>query len=203
MSKAPKTILETEWSYLFDVEAMDKAEETLTIAPDAQARGRLCQRLGVMSVESLEADIRVSHHSGEMSYYIKGQIRADVTQACVVTLEPVHSHIEDDFEAWYADSEAAVSIAKARHEKLNKKGHGEFPILDEKDDPEALVEGKIDLGELVTQYLSLSINPYPHAEGVEFEAFERKVGGLEDGDLAKNPLAALKDWKDKISGSES
>ncbi len=203
MSKAPKRILETEWSHLFDVEAMNKAEETLTIAPDALACGRLSQRLGVESVDALEADIRVSHHAGEMSYYIKGEIRADVTQACVVTLEPVHSHIEDDFEAWYADPEVAVSITKARHEKLNEKGHGELPILDEKDDPEALIEGKIDLGELVTQYLSLSINPYPHAEGVEFEELERKMGALEEDDLVKNPFAALKDWKDKISGSES
>lgn len=203
MAEKPETILETEWSVLFDVHEMDRAEVALMIAPDDEARARLCQRLGVVKVDLLEADIRVSHHSGEVAYTVQGQIRADLTQECVVSLEPVHSHIEDEFEAWFADAEAAISIAKARHEKLSEKGHGELPVLDEKDDPEPLIEGKIDLGELVTQYVSLSINPYPHAEGVEFEAVQDKKSAEEGADLVKNPFAALKDWKDKMSGSES
>ncbi|MCB9983148.1 MAG: DUF177 domain-containing protein [Rhodospirillales bacterium] len=203
MARASNKILETEWSVLFDVEEMNRAEVTMTISPDDAARARLAQRLGVMAVEALEADIRVSHHGGEVSYYLQGRIRADITQECVVTLEPIQSHIEDDFEAWFADPEAAVSIAKARHEKLNEKGHGELPILEEKDDPEALIDGKIDLGELVTQYLSLSINPYPHAEGVEYQELQAKMAVDEGADLVKNPFAALKDWKDKLSGSEN
>ncbi len=202
MSQEAKTILETEWSYLLDVESLEGQSNTMRIAPDDEARRRLAQRLGVVSLDDLQADITISHGVGEAAFHISGHIDVKLTQECVVTLEPISSHIEDDFEAWFADPDAAVSIAKVRHEKLNEKGHGELPILEEQDDPEALVDGKIDLGELVTQYLSLSIDPYPHAEGVEFEQPEAK-NDEEADDLIKNPFAALKDWKDKLSSGEN
>lgn len=202
MSQETKTILETEWSHLLDTETLEGHLNEMTITAGEEACRRLAQRLSVVSVDSLKADVKISHGAGEAAYHVTGRIDAHLTQECVVTLEPVLSHIEDDFEAWFADPEAAISIAKARHEKLNEKGHGELPLLDESDDPEALVDGKIDLGELVTQYLSLAVNPYPHAEGVEFE--QPKVKADEEGeDLIKNPFAALKDWKDKLSSGEN
>lgn len=202
MSDQSKTILETEWSYFIDTDGLEEGTTKLSISPDDDARARLAQRLGLVSLDALTADIEITHHAGEAAYFVKARAEADVTQNCVVTMEPVVNHVSDEFEAWYADPEATISIAKARHEKLTEKGHGEQPILDEKDDPEALVDGKIDLGELVTQYLSLAINPYPHAEGVEFQPVVDKKGG-EDDDGMKNPFAALKDWKDKLANGEN
>ncbi|MEZ5813682.1 MAG: DUF177 domain-containing protein [Alphaproteobacteria bacterium] len=202
MPEKGKEILETEWSYWLDVESLEGEQSTFSLTPDEAARARLAQRLGVVSLDALRADITVSRGAGEAAFHVTGHLDAEVTQECVVTLEPIAAHIEDDFEAWFADPAAAVSIAKARHEKLNEKGHGELPVLDERDDPEVLVEGKIDLGELVTQYLSLSINPYPHAEGAVFEAPQEK-NSAEGDDLVKNPFAALKDWKDKLGGGEN
>lgn len=202
MSQEAKTILETEWSYLLDVETLEGTSNTITIGPDEEAKKRLAQRLAVVSVDDLQAEITISRGAGEAAFHIVGRIDAKLTQECVVTLEPIKAHIEEDFEAWFADPEAAISIAKARHEKLNDKGHGELPVLDERDDPEALVDGKMDLGELVTQYLSLSVDPYPHAEGVQFE--QPKTKADEEGeDIIKNPFAALKDWKDKLSSGEN
>ena len=195
------TVLETEWSYFVDVEALESGSTAFTISPDEEARKRMAQRLGLVSLDALSAELSVTHYDGEAAYHVEGQISADVTQNCVVTTEPVQNHIEDSLEAWFADPDVTITIAKARHEKLTEKGHGEQPILEEQDDPEPLVDGKIDLGELVTQYLSLAINPYPHAEGVEFEpVVERAAEGEED---IKNPFAALKDWKDKLSSGEN
>ena len=197
MAEANKTILETEWSYLFNVDDMDGKHHALSISPDEEARKRLAQRLNIVAIEDLKADITIKHGAGAAAYHVVGKISADITQECVVTLEPIHNHLDDEFEGWFADPEAAISIAKARHEKLTEKGHGEQPILDEQDDPEPLVNGKIDLGELVTQYLSLSIDPYPHAEGVDFADVEDKKAADKD-DPVRNPFAALKDWKDKF-----
>ena len=192
-----QTILEAEWSHFVDVEDLDSGTTKFSISPDDDARKRLAQRLGVVSLDGVKAELTVTHHDGEAAYHVEGQIEAEVTQNCVVTMEPVQNHIEDSLEAWFADPDVTITIAKARHEKLTEKGHGEQPILEEQDDPEPLVDGKIDLGELVTQYLSLAINPYPHAEGVEFEPVIEKPSE-DEGDI-KNPFAALKDWKDKLA----
>jgi hypothetical protein len=43
-----------------------------------------------------------------------------------------------------------------------------MPFLDESEDPEPVIDGKIDAGELVAQYLSLAIDPYPRLEGEEY-----------------------------------
>jgi hypothetical protein len=70
------------------------------------------------------------------------------------------------------------------------------PLLDEQDDPEPITDGKIDLGELVSQFLSLSINPFPHAPGVELPEEQEGDGPVRmSAGNAPNPFAALKDWK--------
>lgn len=194
-------ITETEWSYFFDVGELEGGRAALSISPDAEARKRLAQRLGLVSLDALTADIVISRRSGEVAYHVKGHLVASLIQSCVVTLEPVSSSIADNFEAWFADPEAAISIARLRHERQSRTGHGEVPILSEKEDPESLVDGKIDLGELVTQYLSLFINPYPHAEGVVFEVGDDAQAG-EASESLRNPFAALKDWKSKLVGDD-
>lgn len=199
MSKTSKTIVETEWSYFWDSSEYQGGKEKLSLSPSEDEAKRLAQRLDLLALDALKAEIEISRAQGEVAFNVRGVLSAEVTQKCVVSLEPVKSHIEDEFEAWYADPDAAISIAKARHEKLNEKGHGELPILEEHDDPEPLIDGKIDLGELVTQYLSLSLNPYPHAEGVAFEVSDENKKQSEE---VKNPFAALKDWKDRMNKGE-
>ncbi len=201
MNDTSINIVETEWSHFWSVDELKSGRTTITISPNEEERGRLAQRLGLISLDKLEAEIAVTHGSGEVTYHLQGHFKAEVTQKCVVTLDPVKSEPEDEFEAWYADPDAAIPLAKARHEKLNEKGHGELPILEERDAPEPLIDGKIDLGELVSQYLALSINPYPHAEGAE-EVMEAQVKENEEKAEVDNPFAKLKDWKDKMMRGE-
>ena len=62
-----------------------------------------------------------------------------------------------------------------------------------KANPEAIIDGYIDAGELVTQYLSLALNPYPHAEGVKYELGDDNEEAIKP--KLDNPFAALKEWK--------
>lgn len=202
MSKAGEIIVETEWSHFFDAAGMDSKRAELSISPNAEERHRLALRLGITSLDDLKADIVVHNRSGDISYQVKGKFKAEITQACVVTLEPIKSTIREEFEAWFADPKGPVSFTKLKHEREAARAHGEVPLLEEKDDPEPLVAGKIDLGELVTQFLSLAINPYPHAEGVSFEA-AAPVGPGESPELLKNPFVALKDWKKQLKDDQN
>ena len=201
MSEATKTIVETEWSYFWDIDSMNGAKESVLISPNADEKQRLCQRLGLESIQELKADIQIGHPSGASAYHIHGHISGEITQNCVVSLEPVVNRVDESFDAWFADPDSAVSIAKVRHEKDMERGHGEVEMLDEQDDPEAIIDGKIDLGEVVTQFLSLSIDPYPHAEGAAFEGKNDQQDG-DDEPSVNNPFAALKDWKNKLASED-
>lgn len=201
MSKSRIKITETEWSYFFPVKDMQEGRHNLTISPNAEECRRLSLRLGILSIQKLVADLVIVHKAGDVSYHVQGQLKAELTQACAVTLEPVSTCVEEEFEAWFADPEGPVSFSKLKREREIKKGEEEIPVLDEKDDPEPLIEGKIDLGELVTQNLSLGINPYIRAEGVSLKATVPEKEN-EEPDLIKNPFAALKDWKTRQNNEE-
>ena len=193
-------IIENEWTHICNVSGLSKAPQKLSLEPNEDERKRLAQRLGVVSVDSLVADLSMTQGTGSMIVHIKGHIKAALVQSCVVSLEPVPAAIDETFEAWFADPESAVSLTKARHERESQSGHSEVKVLDEKDDPEPIIDDKIDLGELVTQHLSLSIEPYPHAAGVEFE--NKATKDFDDTQSVNNPFAALKDWKSKLTGEE-
>ena len=199
MKNTENEILENEWSHLFKVEELQTGKPlVLEISPNEEESKRLCQRLDLLSIDKLTAKLKITQESGSMIVHIKGHIEADFQQSCVVTLEPVEAKISEEFEAWFADTAQAVPLAKARHEREQKSGQNELQIMSESEDPEPITNGYIDLGELVTQYLSLSINPYPHAKGVNFEV-DTQSKKQNKGDDITNPFAALKDWKDRLT----
>ena len=163
---------------------------------DERARVDLARRLDIEALEALTADLSVSPAKGGV-VHVHGQLRAKILQNCVVTLDPLRSTIEEEVEGWFSDEEQMVSFAKIRKEKQTRKAHAEVEILDESEDPEPIVNGKIDLGELVTQHLSLAIDPYPHKEGVAYEYTQEKASAGKGSEIRRNPFEALKDWKEK------
>lgn len=196
MTRKKQEIINPEWSHFIDADKIGKAPLKLKISPPDEERKRLAKRMNVSDLKSLEADIVISRDAGSNVLFVSGQIHANVTQPCIITAKPVHSEIQDSFEAWYADEKQAVSFAKAKKEKQEREGEGgEVPFLDESEDPEPIENGQIDVGELVAQYLSLAINPYPQAEGVELP--EEPIKAAAESPIYENPFAALKDWKQK------
>lgn len=188
---------EQEFSHFFNVNELIKGYADVTIeASEGQAKD-VARRVNINEIKSLTANLKVQSSKGSGLYHVKGALTSTVIQECVVTLDPVETKITEDVEGWFADRAGAVSFAAAKREREGSKAQGEVEILDEKDDPEPLIEGHIDLGELVTQHLSLAIPPYPHKEGVEFEVGDDQVSQNDDAPYKKNPFEALKDWKEK------
>ena len=183
-----------EWTHHVFSEDVDKKPLRLSISVPKESIPALCKRLDLHSIEALSADIVLTRNPVNKIIHVKGDIRADIHQYCVVTMEPIAAHIEDIFESWCAEHNNAVSFAKAKRERMSPQERSEQPMLEEYDDPEEIIDGKIDLGELVTQHLSLSLNPYLRKEGAVFENQDEPLGDEEDG-IYDNPFAALKDWK--------
>ena len=60
--------------------------------------------------------------------------------------------------------------------------------LDDDDEPDPIVDGKIDLGALAAEFLALGLDPYPRKPGAEFAAPVAE----EDDDSPFAPLTELK-----------
>lgn len=188
-----------DWVHLIEEDKIGSAPLKVGLEPNEAERAALASRLGIIAVDALKASLTLTRQKGGAVVYVTGTIEADVIQECVVSLEAVPGHVSEEFEAWFADPESAIFFAKARQEREAKKQHGELPILDEKDDPEAIIDGQIDLADLVAQYLSLGLNPYPHAPGVDYELKDDDARRADDSEIRKNPFAALKDWKSGLT----
>ncbi len=190
-----------EWPHKIDADDIGSTPLRTSISASPQERKDLARRLQVVSVDSLEAKLTLERNPGNLVLHVTGALKAKVTQSCVVSLDLVEEEIEAPVEGWFANPDSAVSITRARHERQGRTVDAELVILEEKDDPEPVIDGQIDLGELVTQHLSLVLNPFPHKEGVVFEgANEQDEGKIPK--VRQNPFAALKNWKKK-EGRES
>lgn len=198
MSKQ-KESLTPEWSHPIDAADLDPQGKKIVIEANDAQRAALANRLGVARVQSAKAELRLTPEGARV--HVAGHLSAKILQNCAVTLEPIESGIEEEFEAWYADPGKAVSFMKARHEK-QRHSQTEMPVLEESDDPEEMENGMIDVGELATQYFSLAINPYPHAPGAQYEIGDDEAPAA-PAEERKNPFAALKDWKSRYNKDNS
>ncbi len=188
-------LLEQEWSHFFDVDDLNHSKPTaLTIEASEDECMDLARRFSVEAIKKVNAQLSLTLEGGII--HVTGQFDCVVTQNCVVTLEPFDTALSEPVEGWFANKESMVSFAAAKKERDVARSQAEVEVLDEKDDPEPIVEGRIDLGELVAQHISLAIPAYPHKDGVTYEVGDDDIVIDDKSPLRKNPFEALKDWKE-------
>jgi len=150
---------------------------------DEKERTRLAKRFGLLALKDLQANLSVTPARGHM-FAVKGRMEADVVQQCVVTLEPLHAHIHQDIDVLFAPPEMLEAGPGAPHADMDEE------------ETEAIVDGIIDLGELIAQHLGIALDPYPRKPGLAY--VEAEYGSGEK----VNPFAKLrgltKIGKDKI-----
>ncbi len=190
----PEKIVPQEWPYIINSDDVVSKPMRLTISPDELQKKALCKRMALVAIDMLSAELELERNPGNRIIHVRGRLRVHLKQKCIVSLEPVEESIDEEFEGWFADPLQAVSFAKAKRERLNPQDLQEQPILEEQEDPEPIIDGKIDLGEFTAQFFSLSLNPYPRAAGSEFASAKLAKEDEPEG-IYDNPFAALKDWK--------
>lgn len=148
-----------EFSRLIAIEgiAPDKIRKE-TLSPSAEEAEALAARFGLRSLKKFAAEVAIRRVPGGTAVRIEGKFSADVVQACVVSLQDVHGHVEGAFDTYFTED-----AEKAREEIS-------FTLDDDLDAAEMVHNGMIDLGEVVAQYLSLELDPYPRAPGVSLAA---------------------------------
>lgn len=143
------------------------------VASDAELQ-RIAERLGQPSVRHLSAAVAVRRRRDGL-IAATGTGEAEVEHHCVVTLErfvrPYHFDIAGLYDPSPQPAPADMEIDVD-------------PLAE--DPPEAAIDGRIDLGELVLQELAVSLDPFPRAPGSAFDAASDPA--LADG----GPFAALR-----------
>lgn len=186
-----------EWSWKIDCGEIAKEKQDVTIRANEDARRAVAKRIGVRKIDSLEVTAGLYRQDGGHVIHVEGVITARLWQDCVVTLEPVVSDIRESFESFFADSDHVVTFSAASRRLRHKNKDNEIPMLDENEDPEPVENGEIDLGEVATQYLSLAVNPYPHAPGAAHAEGDEGETLRQPSELRRNPFAALQYWDDE------
>lgn len=151
----------------------------------AAQEAELRRRFGLIGLEALQAEGTIYPLQGGTGLHVDGRIRAQVTQNCVVTLEPVEQTVDEKFSLEFGATLDVLDEAT-----------GEMVILPDQEQPEPMPADGLDVGELVAEQLALAIDPYPRKQGVDLRAVLRQHGI--DPDAGKqSPFAALAALKTK------
>ncbi len=134
------------------------------ISANADELAALAARLRLPAIGELVCRFRLRRIGGVIA--AEGQLRARLTQVCVVTLDEFEQGVSEDF---------TVHFVPAGEE-------------DEDPDPDAVDQipyagNAIDLGETAVEQLALALDPYPRKPGAE-------LADPDEADAA-NPFAAL------------
>ena len=174
-----------EFSRLIAIEGItpDKTRSEKIDATDEECAA-LAARFGLRHLANVTATVNIRRISGSNMIKIDGTFSADVVQACVVSLQDVHGHIDGSFDTYFTQTAGAL------------RDEVEFSLDDDLEAAEIVANGMIDMGEVVAQYLSLDLDPYPRAPGVSLAAQMRETGA--GGKTSPfQVLAALKANEDK------
>jgi uncharacterized metal-binding protein YceD (DUF177 family) len=174
-------------SHSYNLARLGVAGDDVHFAASEAERAAIAKWVGVVSVEKL--DVRVQIKKLEANHFgLDFELAAEVTQSCVVSLEPVPGKIAHSFRR------ELVFVGAPRHKPAKAESEAvlEFNPDDggrEEEVPEEITSLHLDLAAPVLEEFVLSLEPYPRKPGVEFAP---KTG---DSGPPESPFAVLKGLK--------
>jgi uncharacterized metal-binding protein YceD (DUF177 family) len=162
----------------FRVDALPAEGQSQTIEAGPEERAALAALNRLPAIASLTATF-AARRGGRGGVHVTGDVHAEVTQVCVVSLEPFPATVDEPVDVRFASAEAAEDAARRV-----KEDDAALVELGGEDPPDPIVDGRIDLGALAAEFLALGLDPYPRKPGVAFTPLEPQHG-------ADSPFAAL------------
>ena len=158
---------------------------TLEIEATPAERAALAARFDLLSLDRLVATVDLQPPDLQGRIAVSGRFVADVVQRCVVTLDPVSARVEDEFAVQFAelsDDEAEEDIEV---------------LVEAEDPPEPIVDGAVEIGEVIAQHVALALDPYPRCPAASIDALE---ADLPSDAGTPHPFAALAQLRAKMVG---
>jgi len=154
----------------YELGRLGQADDEVVIAPGDEERARIAQWAGIDALDAFRAKIDLRKVT-PTRFSLDAVLTADIVQSCVVTLEPVKSHVESSFTR-----DLFLTQVKSFDTDV-------APV--DEDGREEIASLHYDLAVPVLEELALLIDPYPRCPGVEFEP------PTDGADEDAHPFAAL------------
>ena len=171
------------WSVPVAVSEVPPMGRHFDLVADELTRAAVARLAGLIALPRLRARFEVSPH-GSGGLHVLGRVSATVGQTCVVTLEPIENDIDESIDLVFLPAGSPSLI-----------GQSGIDVLAE-DEPEVLVGGTVDLGAIATEFLVLSLDPYPRKSNAVFQA------PAAVGDESDHAFAALAELKKRQGGKQ-
>jgi hypothetical protein len=144
------------------------------VVADEATRKAIARFLGLENLSRLSA--RLELHAWFDGAEIAGEMTAELTRLCGLTLEPFEVRLDEPMKL------RALPVGSA-HAPPPPAGEVDLE-LEEEDPPEMCAAEALDLGELTVQTLALALDPFPRKPGAVFEAPARRAEDSPFGVLA-------------------
>ena len=171
-------------SHSYNLARLGNAGDAVHFAASEAERAALAKWAGVLSVEKLEVRVQIKKLAPNR-FGLDFELAAEVTQACVVSLEPVPGRIQHSFSR---ELVFTGTVPRHRADQPQKPAESDS-VVDLEEGPEEITSLHQDLAVPALEEFVLSLEPYPRRPGVEFAP---KTG---ESDPPQSPFAVLKTLK--------
>jgi hypothetical protein len=156
-------------------------KHTLTREATLAECSAVAPELGLLGCERLVARYTLNPVGGGR-YKLAGQCEASITQACIVSFEPIPAKLELPFDVEFRpDADAAIVLSEDEAEVLT------LPEI------EPIPHGQLEIGRIVFETLAAGLDPYPRKPDATFNWQDPNVATS-----PANPFAALAKLKPKV-----
>ncbi|CUS43692.1 MAG: DUF177 domain-containing protein [Pseudomonadota bacterium] len=153
------------------IDTIGEGEREVAVSASAEERAALAVRFGLKAIDRLEGKFRIRRDAAGI--VARGNVQADVVQACVVTDEPIPVSVDEPVALRFvADDEPAGEEVELSEDAL---------------DTISFDGAAIDLGEAAADTMALALDPFPRGPNA---AAVLKQAGVISEEEAK-PLGAL------------
>ena len=147
--------MQKEFSYPLTVADLPLNSQHYHMLANADNLRFLAMVLQIPQVKFFEADFYIKPDHNTSILVVSGHIKADLVLQSVISLENFDHKYDFDFETAF---DAQATLQKQKEEGDNW----------DKDTPEIVVNGKIDLGDIAIEQVALRLDNYPRRPGEEF-----------------------------------
>jgi len=159
------------------------------ITPDAPEAAAMAEELDVLALRKLRLEGAL-HPDGKDNWRLEAHLGATVVQACVVSLEPVTTRLEEDVVRKYQKDFPGINPEDEEIEMPDDDNIDPLPV-------------EVNLTEVLKEALALALPPYPRAKDSKPGATQFAPPGVPPmSDADAKPFAALAALKSKMADDE-
>jgi hypothetical protein len=175
------------FSRLIRVETIPEGGLERIIEASEAERLALAKINGLPAIARLEAKFTLAR-AGRGAIRVQGAVHAEATQACVLTLEPLDVVLDEPVDVRFV---APAGESASRRGPPVATAEPDAFAFGGDDEPDPIVDGKIDLGALAAEFMVLGLDPYPRKPGVGFSL------PAQDGEKLDGPAVDSNGGSDK------